>query len=79
MRVVGSGNLKLKFQSLDEVEEEVMAELPLSSPNSRESFRLANMTTFRAALRIEVDEINEWFKIGSLVIYVKKVASEFPA
>ncbi len=79
MRVIGSGNLKLKFQSLDEVEEEVMAELPLSSSTSRESFRLANMTTFRAALRVEVDEINEWFKIGSIVIYTKRVASEFPA
>jgi hypothetical protein len=79
MRVVGSGNLKLQFQSLDEVETEVMAELAMSNPNSRESFRLANMTTFRAGLRIETDEINEYFKIGSIVIYVKRVASEFPA
>lgn len=79
IRVIGSGNLLMELESLDAAETETLAPLAMSTSSGREGFRLANLTTFRASLRLEVTEINEWFKIGGIVIFVKKVASEFPA
>ncbi len=79
LRVIGAGNLLMELNSLDAAETETMAPLAMSLTSGREGFRLANMTTFRASLRIETTEINEYFKVGGIVIFVKKVASEFPA
>lgn len=77
-RVTGSGNLRLRFLSLDEVYEDVLAVLPMSAATDVESTRLANFTQQRAQLEIKTTEINEYFQISKIVIFTKPVATSYP-
>lgn len=78
LRVVGSGNFKMSFYSLDDINSLTLIPLTLASTSNREPTRLANFNEQRAALEIKVTAINEWFKVDRIVIFVKPVASSFP-
>ena len=79
MRVVGSGNLQLRFISLDQILENVLVPLVMSPTTQLQPTRLGNFTQQGAQLEGKIEELNEYFKINKIVIYAKKVASEFPA
>lgn len=79
LRVVGAGNLKAKWYSLDEVDSYTMVELPMTATSNKQLTRLSNFMTMQASLRLETDEIDEWFKIGTIIISMRKVFVEFPA
>ncbi len=78
LRVTGSGNLDLQFLSLDSVDTQTLAAIPMSSTNAREPTRLANFISQRGQLKISTNVIDEVFKINRIVLFVKPIWSQFP-
>ena len=78
LRVTGSANLLAKLYSLDEVEQTVLAPIPLINKTATLPNRLSNFTQQRAKLELRTTEINEVFQISKIVIFIKPVAKSFP-
>lgn len=78
MRVSGSASLKMTLFSLDETVSDVLLPIPLQSTTDVEPNRLANLTTQRAKLRIQISNIDETFKISKLILFVRPVAKSWP-
>ena len=78
LHVNGSGNLKTRFLSLDEIYEKELTDLVMANPNSVKKTRLINFTQQGAQLEIKTLAIDEWFRIQQVIIFVKSVASEYP-
>ena len=79
IRVVGNGNLKLTFQSLDSAMNQSLVAIPIPSGGGIEPLRLANFNTQRAFLRIETTQLNEIFKINRVVVFAKPIYTSYPA
>ena len=78
LRLVGDGELKLSWFSLnDEIEQELLS-LPMVEGTAREPTRISNFKQQRASLRISTTEFDEYFKIYRIVIFIKPIASGFP-
>lgn len=78
MRVVGSGNLKLTLHSLDDIENQDLADTPLVAGTNREPTTLANFIQQRAQLEIRTTELGDFFNISSIIIFIKPVATGYP-
>lgn len=70
-RVIGSGNLDAVLYDLNSLSNQPLATLPVSSTNEDEPTRLANFNTQRAMLRLSTNQINEWFDITRIILYIK--------
>ncbi len=79
IRVVGAGNLIPTFKGFDEIEQVEMVPIVMAATNRREPTRLGNYNSQRALLRLEVTEIDEWFKINNFTIWAKPLWSEWPS
>jgi len=79
LRVVGQGSLKMKLFSLQDVQEQQLADLPMSLRTDTQPTRLANFTTQRASLEIMTNSINDYFRINRIIIFTRPVASEYPS
>src|SRR5258708_33987592 len=77
LRVTGSGNLKMKFQSLDNVKSSSLAPIIMTTPAEREPFKIANFKSQRAFLKLETTELNEIFRINRVVVFVKPLWSQY--
>lgn len=78
LRAVGSGNLKLKLFSLDDVESSDRVSIALQARNNIEPTELFNFTQQKAKLQIATTEIDEYFVISKIIIFVKPVAKSYP-
>ncbi len=78
LRVTGSGNLQQILHSLDDVRSNVLANHAMTAVTDVEPTVLANFTQQRAYLEIKVDQINEWFNISKIIVFVKPVATSYP-
>lgn len=78
LRVNGSGSLKMRLLSLDEVKTLSLVSFTLASLTNKEPLRLANFNEQRAQLELKTTTIDETFRISNIVIFVKPVATEFP-
>ncbi len=78
MRVNGSGNLRMKFQSLDNIKQLDLVPFIMSGTTDKEPFRLANFVSQRGKLKVSTTAINETFKINRIIIYVKPIYTSFP-
>jgi hypothetical protein len=78
LRVAGSGNLKLRLLSLDEVRETILVPIVMADPNNIEPTRLSNFTQQRSQLEIKTTAINEIFHCSKVVIFIKPVATSYP-
>lgn len=78
-RVNGSGNLRLRLLSLDEVRTFTLVPLIMANPTNIDPTRLSNFTEQRAQLEIKTTAIDETFNISRIVIFSKPVASSYPA
>ena len=79
LRVTGVGNLLAQFTSIDSEFTQSLVSIPLATVTAREPFRLANFNQQRALLRLGTSEINEYFRINRIVIFAKKLWSDYPA
>lgn len=78
LRVVGSGNLDMQLIGLDNTYTQDIAPLAIVDPNIKEPTRIANFLSQRARLKVQTDEINEWFKINTLIFFVKPIYKTIP-
>lgn len=78
IRVVGNGNLKGTLYGFDKIESKVISPLVMTPINRREPTKLTNFTTQRALLRLEVTEVNEWFKVNNFTIWTKPSWTQYP-
>lgn len=77
LRVNGTGNLKPKFLSLDDVRTLDLVPIIMATLTDREPTRLANFMSQRARLRLGTTEKDEIFKINRVIIFVKETYSEY--
>jgi hypothetical protein len=77
--VTGTGNLDMSLLSQDEVKSVTITPLALQSTNEKQPTKLTNFVQQRALLKISTDEINEFFYIQRLILYVKQMYSQYPS
>ncbi len=78
LRMVGSGELKMKFLSLDETNYYDLMPLPLAVTTNVEPFRGANFVEQRCAFKGYTTDIDEVFSINRIVIFGKELWAEYP-
>lgn len=77
-RVNGSGTLNLFLRSLDDVHNLTIPTIAMQLRTNKEPVVLANFTDQRAQLEINVTEIEEYFTITKIIVFVKSVATGYP-
>lgn len=78
IRVEGSGNLLQRLLSLSAVYQNVLTPVVMSSSTNRFSSTLSNFNEQKAQLELKIEVIDEWFEIGSIIIYTKPIYTGFP-
>jgi hypothetical protein len=78
IRIVGSGNLLSKLQSLDDVYELDLSSAVLSATSNKSITILSNFMQTKAKFRMEINEIDEYFKVDNIMIYIKPTFTSFP-
>lgn len=78
LRVLGTGNLKLKLIALDEVTEIDLADVTMSSAPSNFPTVNTNFVQSKCQLEIKTTEMNESFLIKEVLIYSKPLYTSYP-
>lgn len=78
MRATGVGNLLQTMSSLDGVNTFAMIPFVLVPTTNREPVTLSNFNDQRGQFIIETEDIDEYFIISKIVIYVKPIATGYP-
>lgn len=78
LRVTGSGSLNLTLKSLDEILENELIPITMEATTYKEPTQLANLESQRIMLEFGTTEINEYFTISKIIIFVKLVQTEYP-
>lgn len=68
----------MRLEGLDNITNQELVALPLTTTNRIEPTRLANYQSQRTRLVGRVTEINENFLIRRIIIFAKPVAMEYP-
>ena len=78
-RVIGNGNLLTDIHSLDEASHtDALPDVVMATATNRMPTILANYIDQYGQLEIRTEEIDEWFEISSIVIFVRPVATGYP-
>lgn len=78
IRVVGSGNLQLRLQGLNNIEEQEIQSITMAATDRKERTRLANFIVQYGKLRGTTTEINEVMRINAIRMFVKEMWSDYP-
>jgi hypothetical protein len=78
LRVTGVGNLNMSFYSMDDINHQDLAPLPMSVATNIQPFRLANFNEQRASLKIGTTEFQEYFRINRIIIFSKELYTSYP-
>ncbi len=78
LSVKGSGELELSLLDLDSITEQVLSPLTMASATENEPVTYANFQSQRTKLKGLTDTINEIFNIDRIIIFVKKLWTDFP-
>lgn len=79
LRAVGHGNLKIKVWSLDDVKSKDLVPLVLADKNRIQPNRLVNFVEQRASFEIWTTDLDEWFRINRISVYLKEIFTSHPA
>lgn len=79
LRAVGAGSLKMKVYSLDDVKTKQLVPLTLSETTRIQPNRLVNFVEQRASFEIWTTDLNEWFRINRISVYLKEIFTSHPA
>jgi len=52
--------------------------MPMTDPARIEPYRIINFMSQRAAIEYKTTELDEWFQINTLVIFIKPVFTQYP-
>lgn len=78
MRLTGSGDLQMQLNSLDSVRTFAMLPLAMQATTDIEPTRGANFKSQRIQFEFRITEIDEYFVIQKIVIFIKPVATSLP-
>lgn len=78
MRLNGTGSLQMSLNGLDDVHSYTMLPLTMSLTPGLEPTRLANFRSQRTRFKITTTEIDEYFKISRIVVFIKASATSYP-
>lgn len=78
MRITGSGTLVHQLNSLDEILSDTVVPITMSPTTYIEPTQLANFENQRMSLEFGVTEIDEYFTISRITIFIKPIATEYP-
>jgi hypothetical protein len=78
LRVKGQGNLKLSLHSYDDVRNQILHSVVMQATTNIEPRKLSNFLEQAIQLKIETTEIDEWFDIHKIVVFVKPVYTDYP-
>lgn len=73
MRVNGSGSLRMRLMSLDDVRTQTLIPFTMATSTDIEPTRLANFQSQRIRLEFKTIDIDETFIIGRIIIFAKPV------
>jgi len=79
IRANGTGNLRMRLLSLDDILIKTLVPLPMTTTSDRQPTRLANFMSQRISLEMSTTAINEIFKINRVILFAKEVFVEFPS
>jgi len=78
VRVNGTGNLKMRVSSLDNVRSKDLVSFTMATANRIIPTRLVNFQEQRASFELKTTEIDEYFKINRIVIFMKEMYTSYP-
>ncbi len=78
IRVNGDGSLQARWIGFDDATEYVMVPLTMAASPGRVLDRLSNFTAQRAQLELKTTEIDEFFQINRIILWVKESATQYP-
>ena len=78
VRVNGSGSLKMKVYSLDDVRSKTLVPLTMQAANRIIPTRLVNFMEQRASFELKTTAIDEKFRINRIVLFTKEVFTSYP-
>lgn len=78
IRAKGSGNLRVRLLSQDEIYEQALVPLVMTLTSNRTAVRLANFNEESASLEIKTTEMDEIFIISRITVFIKPIASSWP-
>lgn len=78
IRVVGSGILRQTLNSFDDVNQETLPELTMAAATNREPTTLANFKDQNGQLIITTTNIDEYFVINKIIVFIRPVATGYP-
>lgn len=77
-RVTGSGNLKTTLHSLDDVHESDLPNITMVSATNKMPLVLSNFRDQYIQYEFKTTEINEWFNISKVILFIKETATGYP-
>ena len=78
MRITGTGVLRMRMHSLDNVFVKDLKSLVIEPTTNREPTRLMNFMQQRAALSCNVSELDEFFRINRIILFTKATFTSYP-
>lgn len=78
MRVNGSGLMKMRWISLDDAVSQELIPFTMATSPGKEPSRLSNFVQQRARLKMYTTELDEYFQINRVVLFVKEIYSQYP-
>jgi hypothetical protein len=78
IRVNGTGSLKMKVSSLDDVRSKELVPFTMQTTNRIIPTRIVNFMEPRAAFELKTTEMNEFMRINRIVVFVKEVFTSYP-
>lgn len=78
IRVVGTGKLRMRMLSMDEVVEQTLVPFTMIGQTNIQPTRLCNFTQQRAQLEIKTTAKDEIFKINRIILFAKEVFTSYP-
>lgn len=78
IRVNGTGELKMKVYSLDNVREKTLVPFQMNLLNRIIPTRIVNFMEQRATFELKTTEIDQHFRINRIVIFTKEVFTSYP-
>jgi hypothetical protein len=78
MRIIGSGDLKMRMISQDDVYEQVLTPFTMQAATNIRPTRLMNFQHQKAQLEGKTTAIDERFEINKIVLFAKNVFNEYP-
>ena len=78
IRVNGTGNLKLKIYSLDDLKFKILVPFAMQPQARIIPTRLVNFMEQRASFELKTTDFDETFRINRIVIFTKPVYTSYP-